>query len=162
MSPRPKANKAQIKLVTRLGARSASQMAPMGGDVRSRHSGSLRPDATSLDADAVLFLIGKNKDGFWVAREEHGCAGGRFFTERGALQFARRWASPLGCTTMRVSEPLELDFKGEGDTFIPLFAALKSARRAPAPVSDVMSIVLGLAAVAIAVWLTVILLTLGR
>jgi hypothetical protein len=132
-------------------------MARMGGDVRSDG-----PEANSLDRDAVRFLIGKDKDGFWVAREEYGCAGGRFFTERGAIQFAKRWASPLCCTTISVSDPLELDFKGEGDTFVPLAAALKGAYRVLAPVRDALSVVLGLAAVTIAVWLTITLLTLGR
>ena len=71
-----------------------------GEPLPSGHSKSLRPEANSLDPDIPLFLIGKNKDGFWVAREENGCAGGIFFTERGARQFAKRWAKPLGCATM--------------------------------------------------------------
>jgi hypothetical protein len=163
MSPRAKAHKAQLKLVTKFGAGNVSRMARMDSDVvRSDRLGSLRPEANSADCDAVRFLIGKNKDGFWVAREENGCAGGIFFTEHGARQFAKRWATPLGCTTKRISEPLELDFKGGGNIFIPLIARFKGAYRVPAPLRDVMSVVLGLAALATAVWLTINLLTLGR
>lgn len=150
MSPRARSHKDQLMLVTKFGAGNASRMA-VTDDVPS-------------SSDTALFLIGKNKDGFWVAREESGCAGGVFFTERGARQFAKRWAKPLGCATRRVSEPLELDFKGDGNVFIPIIAAFRSERnyRIPEPVRDVIGVVLGLATLAIAIWLTIALLTLGR
>jgi hypothetical protein len=171
MSPRARAHKAPLKLVTMFGAKGLGGVAGAspdasrsGGPVPSGHLKSERPDASTLDPDIPLFLIGKSKDGFWVAREESGCAGGVFFTERGARQFATRWAKPHGCATMRVSQPLELDFKGDGNVFVPLIAAFGSEGNysVPEPVQDVISVVLGLAAVAIAVWLTVTLLTLGR
>jgi hypothetical protein len=162
MSPRARAHKAQLKLATTFGVRNASRVLSVDGGFPSGHPGPSRPEASSREPDTALFLIGKNKDGFWVAREENGCAGGVFFTERGARQFATRWAPPLGCTTKRVSEPLELDFKGGGNIFIPLIAGFKGAYRVPAPLRDVMSVVVSLAAVAISVWLTISLLTLGR
>ncbi len=163
MSPRAKAH---LKLAMKFGSRDAGQTASMSGGqpVPSGHLPSLRPEANSLNPDIPLFLIGKNKSGFWVAREENGSAGGIFFTEHGARQFVKRWAKPLGCATMRVSEPLELDVKDDGNVFIALLATFASDgnHRVPESLRDVLAVVLGLAAVAIAVWLTVTLLTLGR
>lgn len=155
-----------LKPVTISDTKEAGVHASMRSDriLSSDRTKSLRPDADTLDPDIPLFLIGKDKDGFWVALEAHNCAGGIFFTERGARKFAKHWAGPRGCATMAVSEPVELDFRGEGNVLIPLIKALKpkATYRLPSPVLDVLTIVLGLASVATAIWLTIGLLMLGR
>src|SRR5665811_405687 len=67
-----------------------------------------RPDPSILSEAIPLFFIGRNKDGFWVARDADGSAGGIFLLKRSALQFANTNTQPRGCATMCVSERFEL------------------------------------------------------
>jgi hypothetical protein len=171
MSADARSHKAHLNFVTKVGAMGASGVEGAGprasirsgGPLPSGHPKSVRPDANALDPNIPLFLIGKSKDGFWVAREENGRAGGTFFTERGARHFAQRWASPRGCASVAVSDPIELESRDDGNVLISLIRDLKSkgANRIPEPVLDVITIVLGLAAMALAVWLVIAFLTFG-
>ena len=91
-----------------------------------------RPDASALSEAIPLFYIGRNKNGFWVAREAEGCIGGIFLTRRSAVRFAREGCERTGCATMFVSEPLELDFQDRGNLFVAERAAARSVAAARA------------------------------
>ena len=85
-----------------------------------------RPDPSILSEAIPLFFIGRNKDGFWVAREADGRVGGIFVLKRSALLFAKGNTQPWGCATMLVSERFELDIENKGN---PLVVRLGVARR---------------------------------
>ena len=81
-----------------------------------------------LDPDIVneaipAFFVGRNKEGFWVARDAKGRIGGIFLLENSALSFARRNSRPAGCATIFPSERFELDLENKGN---PLAAQLGS------------------------------------
>src|SRR5258708_23274237 len=81
-----------------------------------------------LDPDVVseaipAFFIGRNKEGFWVARDAKGQIGGIFLLENSALSFARENSRPAGCATIFPSERFELDLENKGN---PLIAQLGS------------------------------------
>ncbi len=89
-----------------------------------------RPDSTILSASIPLFFIGRNRNGFWVAREAEGRSGGLFLRRRSAARFARRKSAPAGCATMFVEQPLELDIANQGSRLVtPLAAAIDVAER---------------------------------
>ncbi len=69
------------------------------------------------------FFIGRNKEGFWVARDAKGRIGGIFLLENSALSFAKRNSRPAGCATIFPSERIELDLENKGN---PLAAQLGS------------------------------------
>ena len=69
------------------------------------------------------FFIGRNKEGFWVARDVNGQIGGIFLLENSALSFAKRNSRPAGCATIFPSERFELDLENKGN---PLAAQLGS------------------------------------
>jgi hypothetical protein len=64
------------------------------------------------------FFIGRNKEGFWVARDAKGRIGGIFLLENSALSFARRNSGPAGCATIFPSERFELDLENNGNPLI--------------------------------------------
>ena len=68
-----------------------------------------RPDARVLNRAIPLFFIGRNKNGFWLAREEKGRIGGMFLLRRSALRFAQDASTPHGCATMFLAGTFELD-----------------------------------------------------
>src|SRR3984893_11041357 len=81
-----------------------------------------------LDRDIVneaipAFFVGRNKEGFWVARDAKGRIGGIFLLENSALSFARRNSRPAGCATIFPFERFELDLENKGN---PLAAQLGS------------------------------------
>jgi hypothetical protein len=76
-------------------------------------------DPTVLNASIPAFFIGRDKDGFWLARDVRGRAGGIFLLESSALAFARRHSRPLPCATIFPSEPFELDLENRGNLLIP-------------------------------------------
>src|SRR6516225_12129284 len=67
------------------------------------------PDARVLNRVIPLFFIGRNKNGFWLAREARGGIGGMFFLRRSALRFAQEASTPHGCATMFLAKTFELD-----------------------------------------------------
>jgi hypothetical protein len=76
------------------------------------------------------FFIGRNKDGFWVARDAKGQIGGIFLIESSALSFARTNSRPAGCATIVLSERFELDLVNNGNPLVPyLGAPMQLARR---------------------------------
>jgi len=50
------------------------------------------------------FFIGRNMEGFWVARDINGQIGGIFLLENSAVSFARMHSRPAGCATIYLSE----------------------------------------------------------
>ena len=63
-------------------------------------------DPGILDDSIPAFFIGRNKEGFWVARDVDGRIGGIFLLENSALSFARENSRPEGCATIHPSEPV--------------------------------------------------------
>lgn len=72
------------------------------------------------------FFVGRNKEGFWVARDVNGQIGGIFLLESSAVSFARRNSRSAGCATIFPSERFELDLENRGN---PLVAYLGSLMR---------------------------------
>jgi hypothetical protein len=84
-----------------------------------------RPDPSILSDAIPLFFIGRNRDGFWVARDADGRVGGIFLRKQSALQFAKKISQPAGCATMFLSERFELDIENKGNSLIAHFGAAK-------------------------------------
>ena len=74
-----------------------------------------RPDADVLSRSILLFFIGRNRNGLWVAREAEGRTGGAFLLKQSALRFAQRKRAPVGCATMFLAEPIDLDLENLGN-----------------------------------------------
>jgi hypothetical protein len=70
------------------------------------------------------FFIGRNMEGFWVARDVHGQIGGVFLLENSALSFAKRNSEPAGCATIFPSERFELDVENKGNPLAALLGSL--------------------------------------
>ena len=76
----------------------------------------LAPDI--LNESIPTFFIGRDRDGFWLARDAGGRVGGLFLLQSSALAFARRHAWPSGCATVFSSEVVELDVENQGNPLI--------------------------------------------
>src|SRR6202166_4468309 len=76
------------------------------------------------------FFIGRNKEGFWIARDVKGRIGGIFLLENSALSFARKNSRPAGCATIFPSERFELDLENNGN---PLVTYLRPLMRLATP-----------------------------
>jgi hypothetical protein len=86
-----------------------------------------QPLDSSIISDAIpAFFIGRNNEGFWVARDVKGKIGGIFLFENSALAFARKNSRPAGCAAIFPSERIELDLENNGS---PLVAHLGSLMR---------------------------------
>src|SRR5882672_10393179 len=84
-----------------------------------------RPLDASIVSDAIpAFFIGRNKDGFWVARDVKGQNGGLFLLKTSAMWFARAQSGPAGCATIFPTDRFELDLKNSGNPLIPLLRPL--------------------------------------
>ena len=77
-----------------------------------------RPDAGVLSKSIPLFFIGRNRNGLWVAREAEGRTGGVFLLKQSVLHFAQRKSAPVGCATMFLAEPIELDTENLGNPLV--------------------------------------------
>jgi hypothetical protein len=71
------------------------------------------------------FFVGRNKEGFWVARDAKARIGGIFLLENSALSFARRNSRPEGCATIFPSERFELDLENNGNPLVAHVGWLK-------------------------------------
>ena len=71
-----------------------------------------RPDTGVLSKSIPLFFIGRNRNGLWIAREAEGRTGGVFLLKRSALRFAQENSEPVGCATMFLAGPINLDTRG--------------------------------------------------
>lgn len=79
-------------------------------------------DPGVVNASIPTFFVGRNNDGFWIARDVSGERGGIFLFRNSALAFARSASRPFGCATILLSERFELDVENEGN---PLVGCLK-------------------------------------
>jgi hypothetical protein len=85
-------------------------------------TGQFQPLDPGIVNDTIpAFFIGRNKEGFWVARDVKGQIGGIFLLEDSAVSFARRNSRPSGCAIIYPSERFELDLENDGN---PLVAPL--------------------------------------
>jgi hypothetical protein len=88
-------------------------------------------DPGVVNASIPTFFVGRNRDGFWIARDAKGENGGVFLFKSSALAFARRASRPLGCATVFPTERFELDVKNQGNPLVdylrPLLRLLTSA-----------------------------------
>jgi hypothetical protein len=57
-------------------------------------------DPAIVNVTISAFFVGRNMEGFWVARDANGQIGGIFLLENSALSFARRKSEPGGCATI--------------------------------------------------------------
>jgi hypothetical protein len=83
-------------------------------------------DPDILNASIPAFYIGRNTDGFWLARDARGESGGAFLLKSSALVFAKRMSRPKGCATIFLYERFELDLENQGN---PLVGYLKPLMR---------------------------------
>jgi hypothetical protein len=78
-----------------------------------------RPLDPGVVSEAIpAFFIGRNKEGFWVARDTKGQIGGIFLLENTALSVAKRNSQPAGCATIFPSERFELDLENKGNPLV--------------------------------------------
>jgi hypothetical protein len=92
----------------------------------ARRPALLQPlDPGILNAAIPAFYIGRDSDGFWLARDARGESGGIFLLKSSALAFARRASRPAGCATIFPSERFELDVENRGNPLVPCLRPLK-------------------------------------
>jgi len=95
-------------------------------DVRATVSTLFVPlDPGIVNETIPAFFIGRNMEGFWVARDAKGRIGGIFLLENSALSFARRNSRPAGCATIFPSERFELDLENKGNPLVAQLGWLK-------------------------------------
>jgi hypothetical protein len=71
------------------------------------------------------FFIGRNMEGFWVARDAKGQIGGIFLLKDSAVSFARKNSPPTGCATVFPSGKIELDLDNRGNPLVAPLGWLK-------------------------------------
>jgi hypothetical protein len=77
-----------------------------------------RLDPSIVNEAIPAFFVGRNQEGFWVARDVEGQIGGIFLLERSALTFAKRNSQPAGCATIFPAERFELDLENRGNPLV--------------------------------------------
>ena len=88
-------------------------------DLPAKLSAQFQPLDPGIVSETIpAFFIGRNKDGFWVARDAKGRIGGLFLLEASALSFARNRSWPEGCATIYPSERFELDLANSGNPLV--------------------------------------------
>jgi hypothetical protein len=99
------------------------------------HGGQLPPrrDQTVLSDSIPLFFVGRNRSGFWVARESQGRCGGLFLFKDSAVRFARKKSSPRGCATMLVERTIELNVPNQGNRLVEPIGTIIDVVRRRAP-----------------------------
>jgi hypothetical protein len=103
------------------------RQAPSPADTPARVTAQFEPlDPGIVNETIPGFFIGRNKQGFWVARDVNGRIGGIFLFENSAVAFAKRNSQPTGCATIFLSERFELDLNNSGN---PLIGHLGSLMR---------------------------------
>ena len=101
-------------------------------------------DAGIVNEAIPAFFIGRNGDGFWVARDTKGRTGGLFLLKASAVSFARTQGGPAGCATIFPADRFELDLENSGNPLIPYLRplmrlALHLQQRANAGVGQIAS-----------------------
>jgi hypothetical protein len=108
-----------------------AQSHPLAGDRPASVNAPFQPlDPEILSETIPTFFIGRNGQGFWIARDVKGRFGGIFLLKSSALAFARRRSWPEGCATVFTPERIELDLENSGNRLIPyLEPSVRMARR---------------------------------
>jgi hypothetical protein len=105
---------------------SPQQPAPSPAATPATVATQFRPlDAGIVNDTIPAFFIGRNREGFWVARDARGRIGGIFLLRDSALSFARRNSEPATCVTIFPSEAIELDLDNKGNLLVAQLAWLK-------------------------------------
>ena len=101
------------------------------GDELPTVTAQFQPLDPGIVNDAIpAFFIGRNKEGFWVARDVKGQIGGIFLLENSAVSFARRNSRPAGCATIYPHGRIELDLENKGNPFaVHLVSMLRLTKR---------------------------------
>src|SRR5260370_12749005 len=74
-------------------------------DQPAKVTAEFRPlDAGIVNEAIPAFFIGRNKEGFWVARDAKGQIGGIFLLQNSACSFARKNSRPARSATIFLSE----------------------------------------------------------
>jgi hypothetical protein len=95
-------------------------------DQPAKVSAEFRPLEAGIVSEAIpAFFIGRNMEGFWVARDANGQIGGIFLLEKSAVSFARQNSQPAGCATIFPSERFELDIENNGNPLVAPLGWLK-------------------------------------
>jgi hypothetical protein len=81
-------------------------------------------DPGILSESIPAFFVGRNKEGFWVARDAGGRIGGIFLLASSALSFAKRNSPATGCATIFPSDRFELDLENSGNPLVVPFGSL--------------------------------------
>jgi hypothetical protein len=124
MSPNPlrRAPKHSTAAIERECARTGTMPANEPAKVTAQ----FRPLDPDIVNEAIpAFFIGRNMEGFWVARDVKGQIGGIFLLENSAVSFARRNSRPAGCATIFPSERIELDLDNKGNPLVAQLGWLK-------------------------------------
>jgi hypothetical protein len=88
-------------------------------DESARVTAQFQPLDPGIVSEAIsAFFIGRNMEGFWVARDVNGQIGGIFLLETSALSFAKRNSRPAGCATIYPSGTIELDLENKGNPLV--------------------------------------------
>jgi hypothetical protein len=77
-----------------------------------------------ISASIPVFFVGRNRDGFWLARDAKGEHGGIFLFKSSALAFVRRACRQAGCATIFPTERFELDVENQGNRLVDYFKPL--------------------------------------
>ena len=101
-------------------------------DKRATVTAQFQPlDPGILSETIPAFFIGRNKEGFWVARDVNGRIGGIFLFESSAVSFARAKSGAAGCATVYLSESFELDLENSGNPLVVQLASVARLARRP-------------------------------
>jgi hypothetical protein len=85
----------------------------------------IRPlDPDVLNEAIPAFFIGRNAEGFWIARERNGATGGLFLLKSSAISFAHRHAGDVACATIFPAESFELDIENNGNRLVGLIGPM--------------------------------------
>jgi hypothetical protein len=106
---------------------------PLRTDSSTRMTTQFRPLDPAIVNDTIpAFFVGRNLEGFWIARDAKGQIGGIFLIETFALSFARRNSESGGCAIIFPSERIELDLENRGNPLArPLALLIRLMRRSP-------------------------------
>lgn len=114
----------------RMKAAEAEPIRTRPEDEHAANTAPFRPlDADILSETIPAFFIGRNKDGFWVARDAKGRIGGLFLRKVSAVSFARAQAGDAGCATIFPTDRFELDLENSGNPIVPYLATLMRLAR---------------------------------
>jgi hypothetical protein len=97
----------------------------LANDELARGATPFKPLDAGVVSDAFpAFFIGRNGEGFWVARDAKGRIGGLFLRKVSAISFARTQSRPAVCATIFPTGRFELDLEDNGNPLIPCLRPL--------------------------------------